>query len=69
MKPRITSQGSYARQAVRLFAALTALVAFLPTPGRALDLPRESRVPGGIAILDLGAADETRGGPAVGEIG
>ena len=43
-------------------AAVTALVvSLLPAPGRALDLPRESRVPGGIAILDLGAADEPPG--------
>jgi len=45
-----------------MFGALTALAAvLLPAPGRALDLPRESRVPGGIAILDLGAADEPPG--------
>jgi murein DD-endopeptidase MepM/ murein hydrolase activator NlpD len=45
-----------------LYAALAALAAaLLPAPSRALDLPRESRVPGGIAILDLGAADEPPG--------
>jgi murein DD-endopeptidase MepM/ murein hydrolase activator NlpD len=41
---------------------LAALAAgLLPMPGSALDLPRESRVPGGIAILDLGTADEPPG--------
>ena len=57
MRPRVTSLSSRARNTLQLFAALTALAAsLLPTAGRALDLPRESRVPGGIAILDLGAA-------------
>jgi len=43
-------------------ATLLALAAAaLPTSSRALDLPRESRVPGGIAILDLGAAEEPPG--------
>ena len=45
--------------------ALAAVAAFLwmllPSPSHALDLPRESRVPGGIALLDLGAADELPG--------
>ena len=58
MRHRRTSPGSRIPHAAGLFAALTALAAvLLPAPGRALDLPRESRVPGGIAILDLGAAD------------
>jgi murein DD-endopeptidase MepM/ murein hydrolase activator NlpD len=39
--------------------ALAALV--LPASSPALDLPRESRVPGGVAILDLGATDESPG--------
>jgi murein DD-endopeptidase MepM/ murein hydrolase activator NlpD len=47
---------------VRLYAALVALAAcLLPSAGRALDLPRESRVPGGIAVLELGTADEPPG--------
>jgi len=33
----------------------------LPIPGSAADLPRESRVPGGVAILDLGPAEERPG--------
>lgn len=33
----------------------------LPAASHALDLPRESRVPGGIALLELGAADEIPG--------
>ena len=50
------------RHAAQLFAALAALASFLlPVAGRALELPRESRVPGGIAILDLGAGDEPPG--------
>lgn len=59
MKPRPAQPGSRARRTAAPFAALAGLVAsLLPVPGRALDLPRENRVPGGIAILDLGAADE-----------
>jgi murein DD-endopeptidase MepM/ murein hydrolase activator NlpD len=50
------------RHAAQLCAALAALTAFLlPVAGRALELPRESRVPGGIAILDLGTSDELPG--------
>jgi murein DD-endopeptidase MepM/ murein hydrolase activator NlpD len=33
----------------------------LPATGRAADLPRESRVPGGVAILDLGRSEEHPG--------
>ena len=58
MRLHLTSPGSRAPSV----AAVTALVvSLLPAPGRALDLPRESRVPGGIAILDLGTADEPPG--------
>ena len=42
-----------------LALALTAL--FVSRLATAIDLPRESRVPGGIALLDLGAADEPPG--------
>ena len=42
-----------------LALALTAL--FVSGLATAIDLPRESRVPGGIALLDLGAADEPPG--------
>ena len=58
MRLHLTSPGSRAPSV----AVVTALVvSLLPAPGRALDLPRESRVPGGIAILDLGTADEPPG--------
>jgi len=50
------------RQSTGLPAAVLALaMSLLPASGRALELPRESRVPGGIAILDLGRADEPPG--------
>ena len=42
-------------------AALGLALGLLQASGRALDLPRESRVPGGVAILELGAADEPPG--------
>ena len=62
MRPRLTSPGSRMQHAAQIFAAVAALAAFLlPVAGRALELPRESRVPGGIAILDLGAGDEPPG--------
>ena len=62
MRPRLTSPGSRMRHAAQLCAALAALTAFLlPVAGQALELPRESRVPGGIAIIDLGAGDEPPG--------
>jgi len=62
VRSRLTSWGSRMRHAAQLFAALAALASFLlPVAGRALELPRESRVPGGIAILDLGAGDEPPG--------
>ena len=62
MRPRRASPGSRIPHGARLFATLIALAAvLLPAPSRALDLPRESRVPGGIAILDLGTADEPPG--------
>jgi murein DD-endopeptidase MepM/ murein hydrolase activator NlpD len=44
-----------------LAAALALAILLLPATGRALDLPRESRVPGGVAILDLGTTDESPG--------
>jgi len=50
------------QHAARFSAAFAALAAFLlPVAGQALELPRESRVPGGIAIIDLGAGDEPPG--------
>ena len=50
------------QHAARFFTAFAALAAFLlPLAGQALELPRESRVPGGIAIIDLGAGDEPPG--------
>jgi murein DD-endopeptidase MepM/ murein hydrolase activator NlpD len=50
------------QHAARFFVAFAALATFLlPMAGQALELPRESRVPGGIAILDLGAGDEPPG--------
>jgi len=50
------------QHAAQIFAAVAALAAFLlPVAGQALELPRESRVPGGIAIIDLGAGDEPPG--------
>ena len=62
MRRHLPLPGSRVRHAARLVAALTVLAAsLLPAPGRALDLPRESRVPGGIAILDLGTADQPPG--------
>jgi len=51
----------------RHLATITLSVAFVglglswPGDSRALDLPRESRVPGGVAILDLGAAPASPG--------
>lgn len=49
-------------RALQLLPAAAALwCLLLPASSHALDLPRESRVPGGIAILDLGAADELPG--------
>jgi len=41
--------------------ALVFSAQFAPRLATAIDLPRESRVPGGIALLDLGAADEPPG--------
>jgi len=41
--------------------ALVFAAQFAPRLATAIDLPRESRVPGGIALLDLGAADEPPG--------
>jgi murein DD-endopeptidase MepM/ murein hydrolase activator NlpD len=50
------------RYALQRVVALTALTAAsLPAPGQALDLPRESRVPGGVAVIDLGASVELPG--------
>jgi len=49
-------------RAIRAVLALVALwFGLLPAASRATDLPRESRVPGGIAILDLGLADDPPG--------
>jgi murein DD-endopeptidase MepM/ murein hydrolase activator NlpD len=41
--------------------ALALCAAWLPGAGQAVDLPRESRVPGGLAILDLGRSAESPG--------
>jgi len=50
------------RQASLVTRTVTVLcTAMLPLPSPAADLPRESRVPGGVAILDLGPADERPG--------
>ena len=54
--PRVTH--SCARIAM---LALVCTAQFAPRLAAAVDLPRESRVPGGIALLDLGAADEPPG--------
>jgi murein DD-endopeptidase MepM/ murein hydrolase activator NlpD len=44
------------------FVAVTATMVFGPAAtGQALELPRESRVPGGVALLNLGASDELPG--------
>jgi murein DD-endopeptidase MepM/ murein hydrolase activator NlpD len=37
------------------------IATLVPGLGRALDLPRESRVPGGLAIIDLGTSDASPG--------
>ncbi len=50
-----------ARALWTLLAAVALWFALLPAAGHAADLPRESRVPGGIAILDLGLSDEPPG--------
>ena len=61
----MTHDGHHARAALRpLRSALWPLAfcaAWLPVTAAALDLPRESRVPGGVAILDLGPSDEAPG--------
>ena len=52
------------RRPSRLPAAVVAVglcLALLPAAVRALDLPRENRVPGGIAIIDLGPSAEPPG--------
>ena len=41
--------------------ALAFTAQFVPRVAVAIDLPRESRVPGGIALLNLGASDEPPG--------
>jgi len=41
--------------------ALAFSAQFVPRVAAAIDLPRESRVPGGIALLNLGASDEPPG--------
>jgi murein DD-endopeptidase MepM/ murein hydrolase activator NlpD len=46
---------------VALSVAIGGLGLCWPGASQALDLPRESRVPGGIAILDLGTAQESPG--------
>jgi len=48
-----------ASRSLRAGIALAAVL--LPLAGTALELPRERRVPGGIAILDVGAGDERPG--------
>jgi murein DD-endopeptidase MepM/ murein hydrolase activator NlpD len=49
-------------QASRVTRTLIVLgTAMLSFPSAAADLPRESRVPGGVAILDLGPAEERPG--------
>ena len=50
---------SQASRVTRTVAVLCG--AMLPFPGPAAELPRESRVPGGVAILDLGPAEERPG--------
>jgi murein DD-endopeptidase MepM/ murein hydrolase activator NlpD len=54
--PRGTASG--ARVAL---LALAFTAQFAPRLAAAVDLPRDSRVPGGIALLELGAADEPPG--------
>jgi murein DD-endopeptidase MepM/ murein hydrolase activator NlpD len=44
-----------------LASVLALVAAALPASSRALDLPRENRVPGGIALIDLGASDAPPG--------
>jgi murein DD-endopeptidase MepM/ murein hydrolase activator NlpD len=44
-----------------VLAAIGLGTALLPATGEAVELPRESRVPGGVALLDLGRSDEPPG--------
>jgi murein DD-endopeptidase MepM/ murein hydrolase activator NlpD len=62
MKPRTRRSSSAVRHVSRALRACIALAAaWLPLSSTALELPRERRVPGGIAILDLGMGDERPG--------
>lgn len=57
-----TALSAARRQAARVTRIVAVLgTAMLSFPSPAADLPRESRVPGGIAILDLGPAEERPG--------
>ena len=49
------------RSARSSIAGIALALLLLPIPGGALDLPRESRVPGGVAIIGLGSSDEPPG--------
>lgn len=60
--PRRRTSSSPANRYRFVPAAVAGLaIALLPAPSRALELPRESRVPGGIAILDLGESEAPPG--------
>ena len=58
----LSSDARRLRRAARAVPASVVLcAALLPVVGQAIDLPRESRVPGGVAILDLGGNEEHPG--------
>jgi murein DD-endopeptidase MepM/ murein hydrolase activator NlpD len=55
------------RRAQVFFLALACSAPLAPRLAAAVDLPHESRVPGGIALLDLGASDKAPGTVQLGE--
>ena len=58
---RLPSAAPTCRLVADAWQALALCAALLPGAGHAVDLPRESRVPGGLAILDLGRMAESPG--------
>jgi len=60
--PRPAASFPRLQRAAQLLAVAALLAGTaLPVSGQSVDLPRESRVPGGIALIDLGASDESPG--------